>query len=155
MLQTSANFLDYATKERELKLFVEDQLKEAKLCLKQIEALISELIKADKRFYRHLSDERRSKKEVTELYQPIIDEVSEIRGHVAAFQEIRSAAISSDELDWKEDISYRIGCGAFGTVYQGKMTRRGEEQTVALKVGSEVLHKANASLIITKVYLLR
>ena len=155
MVQTSANFLDYATKERELKLFVEDQLKEAKLCLKQIEALISELIKADKRFYRHLSDERRSKKEVTELYQPIIDEVSEIRGHLAAFQEIRSAAISSDELDWKEDISYRIGCGAFGTVYQGNLTRRGEEQTVALKVGSEVLHKANASLIITKVYLLR
>ena len=76
MLKTSANYLRYATKERELKLLVKDQLKEAELCLKQIEARILELIEADKRFYRQLSDERRSNKEIKELYQPIVNEAS-------------------------------------------------------------------------------
>ena len=74
---------------------------------------------------------------------------------LAAFQKIRSTDISSDELDWREDISCRIGSGAFATVYQGKMRRRGEEETVALKLSSEVLDTANAGLIIAKVYLLR
>ena len=155
MQETSANYLDYVTKKKKLELFVKDQLEEATLCLKQIEARIPQLIEADKMFYRQLGDDRRSKKEIKELYQPIIDEASDIKGHLAAFQEIRSADISSDELDWKEDISCRIGSGAFATVYQGKMRRQGEEQAVALKVSNEALDVPNTSLFMAKVYLLR
>ena len=86
-----------------------------------------------------------------------MDKASDIRGHLAvfAFQEIRVADFSSQELNWKEDMSCRLGCGAFATVYQGKIQRQGEEQLVALKVCSELLATTNASLIMTEVDLLR
>jgi len=158
MAETSADYLDDVTNESVLKLYVKDQLKEAKLCLKQIEARIPELIEADKMLFRQLGDERRSQKEIKELYQPMMNEASDIRGHLAVFalKEIRAIDISSEELDWKEDMSPRLGVGAFATVYQGKMRRRGrEEKTVALKVCSEVLDAKNASLIMAEVELLR
>lgn len=80
---------------------MKDQLKEAKLCLKQIEARIPDLIEADKMLCRQLGDERRSQKEIKELYQPIISEASDIRGHLAviALKEIGATDISSKELD--------------------------------------------------------
>ena len=157
MAETSADYLDDVTNESVLKLFVKDQLKEAKLCLKQIEARIPELIEADKMLCRQLGDERRSQQEIKELYQPIMDEASDIRGHLAVFalKEIRAIDISSKELDWEEDMSPRLGAGAFATVYQGKIRRQGEEQTVALKVCSEVLDATNANLIMAEVDLLR
>ena len=157
MLQTSEDYLDGVTNERVLKAFVKDQLKEAKSCLKQIEARIPELIEADKMLCKQLGDERRSKEEIKKLYQPIIDEASNIRGHLAvfAFKEIRTVDICSKELDWKEDTSCRLGSGTFAIVYQGKMTWKGKEQTVALKVCNEVLDVKNASLIMAEVDLLR
>ncbi|KAL9963750.1 hypothetical protein ACROYT_G027284 [Oculina patagonica] len=157
MAETSADFLDEATNEKELKLFVKDQLKEAKLCLKEIEAQIPELIQADKMLCEQLRDETRSQEEITKLYQPIMKEASDVRGHLAVFglKEIRAVDISSDELDWKEDMSTRLGRGAFATVYQGKMRRHGVEQTVALKVCDNVLDAKNASVIMAEVELLR
>ncbi|KAL9963744.1 hypothetical protein ACROYT_G027278 [Oculina patagonica] len=157
MAETSADFLDDATNEKVLKLFVKDQLKEAKLCLKQIEARIPELIQADKMLCKQLGDETRSQEEIQNLYQPIMDEASYIRGHLAVFglKEIRSIDIRSEELDWKEDMSPRLGCGAFATVYQGKMTKHGVEQIVALKVCNEILDAKNACLIMAEVDLLR
>ncbi|KAL9963747.1 hypothetical protein ACROYT_G027281 [Oculina patagonica] len=157
MAETSADFLDDATNEQVLKLFVKDQLKEAKLCLKQIEARIPELIQADKMLYNELRDETRSQEVIQEQYQPIMDEAHDIRGHLAVFglKEIRSVDISSKELDWKEDLSSRLGSGAFATVYQGKMRRHGVEQIVALKVCNEILDAKNANLIMAEVDLLR
>ena len=67
MAETAADYLHAVTDESVLKVFVKDQLKEAKLCLKQIEARIPELIEADKMLLEHLRDERRSKKEIKEL----------------------------------------------------------------------------------------
>ena len=150
--------LDHATNENMLRELVEDQLKEANLCLKQTEARIPELIEADKMLCTQLRDERRSKKEIQEKYQPIMNKASDIRGHLAlfAFQEIRAADFSSQELNRKEDMSCRLGCGAFATVYQGKIKRQGgEEQTVALKVYSKLLDATNASIIMTEIDLLR
>ena len=157
MAETSADYLDDVTHESLLKEFVKDQLKEAKLCLKQIEARIPELIEGDKMLLRQLRDEGRSKEEIKALYQPVMDGASDIRGHLAVFalKEIRAINITSKELDWKEDTPSRLGCGAFATVYQGKMRRQGKEQTVALKVCSEVLDFKNASLIMAEVELLR
>ena len=157
MAETSADYLDKVTNESVLKLFVKEQLKEAKLCLKQIEARIPELIEADKMLCRQLGDERRSKKEITEEYQPIIDEASDIRGHLAVFalKEIRAVDICSEELDWKEEYSSCLGSGAFAIVYQGKMRWKGKQQPVALKVCSKVLDVTNASLILAEVDLLR
>ena len=157
MAETAADYLDDVTNERVLKVFAKDQLKEAKLCLRQIEARIPELIEADKMLLVQLLDETRSKEEIKELYQPIMDEASDIRGHLAVFalKEIRAIDIGSEKLDWKEDMSSRLGSGAFATVYQGKMSKQGKEQTVALKVCSDVLDFKNANVIMAEVELLR
>ena len=156
MAKSSAGYLDDATNEKVLKCFVEDQLKEAKFCLKQIEARIPELIQADKLLCKQLSDETRSQEEIQKLYQPIMDEASDIRVHLSLFglKEIRAVDISSEELDWKE-MSPPLGSGAFATVYQGKMRKHEVEQIVALKVCNEVLDATNARLITAKVDLLR
>ena len=157
MAETSADYLDDVTNEGLLKAFVKNQLEEATLCLKQIEARIPELIEGDKMLLKQLRDEGRSKEVIKALYQPVMDGASDIRGHLAVFalKEIRAIHITSKELDWKEDTPSRLGCGAFATVYQGKMRRQGKEQTVALKVCSDVLDFKNASLIMAEVELLR
>ena len=157
MAETSADYLEKVTNEEVLESFVKDQLNEANLCLKQIEARIPELIEADKRLCKQLCCESRSRQEIKEVYQPIMDEASNIRGHlvVFAFKEIRAVDIRSEELDWKEDMSCRLGSGAFAVVYQGKFKRKGKQQTVALKLYNEVLDVTNASLIMAEVDLLR
>lgn len=157
MAEASANYLDGVSNETVLRFFVKDQLKEAKLCLKQIEARIPELIGADELLFNQLRDETRSQKEIQDLYQPSVDEASYIRGHLAVFglKEVRAVDISSDELDWKEDISLRLGCGAFATVYQGMLKKHEVEQTVALKVYNAVLDAINANQIMAEVELLR
>ena len=157
MAEMSEDYLDEVSNEFVLKVFVKNQLKEAKLCLKQIEARIPELIQADKMLCEQLRDETRSQEEIQKLYQPIMNEASDIRGHLAVFglREIRAVDISDEELDWKEDMSSRLGCGSFATVYQGKMRRHDVEQTVALKVCNEVLDVKNASVIMAEVELMR
>ena len=85
MAEVSADYLDDVTNEAQITSFVKDQLKDAKLCLKQIEARIPELIQADKMLCKQLRDETRSKKEIKQLYEPIAIEALEIRGHLAVF----------------------------------------------------------------------
>ena len=159
MAEISAEYLDDVMKEGVLRWFVKDQLEEANLCLKQIEARIPELIQADKMLLEQLCDETRSKKEIQELYEPILDEADDIRGRLAVFglKEIRAADISSEELDWKEDASYRLGHGAFASVFKGKMRRHGSDQLVpvALKVCNAFLDANNARMILTEVEFLR
>ena len=157
MAKTSADYLDDATKESVLKLFVNDQLKEAELCLKKIEDRIPELIEADKMLYKELRQVSRSQTRRQESYQPIMNQASAIMGRLAVFalKEIRAVDISSEELDWNEETSPRLGCGTFATVYQGQMRRQGEEQTVALKVCRQELKEHAASPILGEVELLR
>ena len=157
MAKVSADYLDDAAKESALKVFVENQVHEVKLCLEKIEGRIPELIEADKMLCEALGNVRLSQKKIQALHQPIMDEASDIRGHLAVFalNDIRAIDISSDELDWQEEVCSLFGCGAFATVYQGKMRRRGEEQTVALKVCKKELNAHNASFIMEEVELLR
>jgi len=158
MAKKSAACLDVVKNdEMVLRSFVRNQLEDARLCLRQIKARIPELIQADKMLCEQLIDETRSIKEIQKLYQPIMDEGSRLRGHLAVFGilEVRASDISSEELDWKQNASSRLGCGAFGNVYQGTMRRHGFVQPVALKVCSEVLHAKNACEILAEVELLR
>ena len=157
MAKACADYIDDAAKESVLKVFVENQVNEVKLCLEKIEGRIPELIEADKMLCKELGNEKLPHIEIQELYQPIIDEASDIRGHLAVFalNDIRAIDISNDELDWQEEVCSLLGCGAFATVYQGKMRRQGEEQTVALKVCRKELNTHNASFIMEEVELLR
>ena len=159
MTKLSAEYLNEAKNEVLLETFVREQLEDAKLCLKQIEARIPELIQADKMLCEQLIDETRSQEEIEETYQPIMNEGSKLRGQLAVFgfTEVCANEINSEELEWKEDASHRLGCGAFASVYKGKMRKRGADQRmpVALKVCNNALDETNASETMTEVQLLR
>ena len=159
MAKLSAQYLHEAKNEDLLETFVRVQLEDAKLCLKQIEARIPELIQADKMLCEQLIDETRSQKEIEETYQPIMNGGSNLRGHLAVFgfTEVCANEISSEKLEWKEDASHRLGSGAFASVYKGTMRKRRADQPmpVALKVCNNALHETNASETMTEVQLLR
>ena len=157
--KVSKKYLEDSKEEKSLKLFVNEQMKEAKFFLEQIEARLPELIEEGKMLRNQYVAETRSQKDIADRYQPIIDEGSHLRGRLAeyGFKEVRAADISTDNLNWKEDTSSRLGCGAFGVVYKGNMKRNEDVYTVvALKMYNDVLDaKNNASLFMSEVQILR
>ena len=157
MSEASKDYLDEVIEEKELKPFVEEQMKEAQVCLQQIQARLPELIEADKMLCNQLLDETRTQEEIKERYQPILDEASVLRGHLAVFgfKEVRATDIKTTNLDWSENSSSHIGRGAFANVYSGKMKRNGNFYTVALKVYNEALDDNNACLFMSEVQILR
>ena len=157
LTKLSPEYLDSVNNEDVLRQFVDEQLREAKLCLDRIIARIPELIQADKILYQQLNDETRGKKQLFDLYLPILRKASELRGDLAVFgfKEVFGEDISRKTLDWQEDESHRLGWGAFAVVYKGTMTKHGRKQPVALKVFSEALHAMKACEILAEVELLR
>ena len=157
--KVSKNYLEESKEEKDLRLFVNEQMKEAKFFLKQIETRLPELIDEGKMLRNQYVAETRSQKEISECYQPIIDEGSHLRGRLAeyGFKEVRATDISTDNLKWKEDTSSRLGYGAFGVVYKGNMKRNEDVYTVvALKMYNDILDaKNNASLFMSEVQILR
>ena len=153
----AADYLATATHEDNVVLIVEQQFKQAELSLKQIESRIPELIQADKLFYEELLDESRTKKEIQDLYQPIMEQGSERRGQLMEFgiKEVCAADVSAEELEWKEENSSFLGSGVVGKVYQGTMSRNGNIKTVALKVCRDVLDARNACSLMEGVEILR
>ena len=157
MSETSEDYLDEVIEEKELKPFVEEQMKEAQVCLQQIQARLPELIEGGKMLCNQLLNETRTQEEITERYQPILDEASLLRGRLAVFgfKEVRATDIKTTNLDWSENSSSHIGRGAFANVYTGKMKRNGNFYTVALKVYNEALDANNACLFMAEVQILR
>ncbi|XP_067035396.1 dual serine/threonine and tyrosine protein kinase-like [Acropora muricata] len=157
MTKESAEYLDKVNNEIVLRKFVNEQLQEAKLCLEGIKARIPELIQADKMLCEQLGDETRGKKQLLDLYQPLLNVASVLRGNLAVFgfKEVFGEEISRKTLDWQEDESHRLGSGAFAVVYKGTMTRNGPIQPVALKVYNKELSAMNACEILAEVELLR
>ena len=58
-------------------------------------------------------------------------------------------------ISWKGDISFPIGSGTFGGVYQENMTKEEGSKTVELKVCKKELNAENASEIMNDIELLR
>ena len=65
---------------------------------------------------QRLNDETRGKK------QPLLNMASVLRGNLAVFgfNDVFGEDISRQTLDWQEDESHRLGCGAFAVVYKFK-----------------------------------
>ena len=136
--------------KKNLRRFVEDELKDVKLYLDRMEARLKELIEADRQLYEQLS--KRSAR-----YQPLFYEAKQHRDQLAKFglSEVCAVKIDREELEWKEEGSSCLGRGASSAVYQGKMKRDGEVKNVALKVWNEALDAANAKEIMEEVKNLR
>ena len=161
MKKTSRNFLARRRNNKELRRFVEDKLRVAKLYLDHIEKCLPALIEADRELYEQLSskllEETRSKEETRNRYQPIFVDGSQLRDQLALFgiTDVCVVKIDQEELDWKEEMSSRLGSGAFAAVYKGTMRRREEVTTVALKVCNGELNADNASEIMQEMKFLR
>ena len=159
--KTCTNFLATRRKNKELRKFVQDKLRDAKLYLDQIEECLPELIEANRELYKQLSrkllEETRSKEKTKDRYEPILVKGSQLRDQLALFgiTDVCVVKIDREELDWKEEMSSHLGSGAFAAVYKGTMTRREEVTTVALKVCKEALNADNASEIMQEMKILR
>ena len=161
MKKASMNFLAKRRKNKELRRFVEDKLRVAKQYLDQIEERLPALVEADRELYEKLSrkllEETPFEKKTKARYQPIFVDGSQLRDQLALFgiTDVCVAKIDREELDWKEEMSSRLGSGAFAAVYKGTMRRREEVTTVALKVCNGELNADNASEIIQEMKILR
>ena len=157
MSKASQEYLNEVAKERYLKLFVMEQLREAQVCLKQVLDRITQLIEEDKMLCQQLSNENRSKKEVEDFYTPLLEKSVQIRDGMALFfiKEVRTMDISCDDLEWQDDAP--LGRGAFASVYRGKLRIRGEDKPVdvAVKVWNDELHEVNACGFISETEILR
>ena len=159
--KTSTNFLATRRKNKELRKFVQDKLRDAKLYLDRIEECLPELIEANRELYKQLSrkllEETRSKEKTKDRYEPILVKGSQLRDQLALFgvTDVCVVKIDREELDWKEEMSSHLGSGAFAAVYKGTMRRREEVTTVALKVCNGELNADNASEIMQEMKILR
>ena len=157
MSKASQEYLNEVVQEQHLRPFVMEQLKEARVCLKQVLDRIPQLIEEDKMLCQQLRDENRSKKEVEDFYQPLHKKSVQIRDEMALFgiKEVRTMDISCDDLEWQDYAP--LGKGAFAAVYRGKLKMRGKDKPVdvAVKVWNEELNEDTASGILSEAEILR
>ena len=157
MAANSKTYLDVASKEDVLRNFVKDKFSGSQNLLDEIEICLPKLIDAEEKQYTRLENEERSQAALREVYQPLRDEGSTLRGELAVFgvRNVCAVDIKSEELLWEEDESSRLGSGVFGAVYRGQMRRNEELKNVALKVYKEELAASNASAVVEEVEFLR
>ena len=157
LAKASKDFLSVAAEEKSLRSYVEEQLKESQLCLKQFLVRIPLLIEADKLLCQQLGDEIRLQKEIEDFYQPLYQRSLDLRGNMALFdiQELRTMDIRCNDLEWKEDESSLLGRGKFTSVYRGKLKVQKGEQPVALKVKQDKLNSSNANAFLVETETLR
>ena len=157
MAKASKEYLTEVAEEQNLRSYVVEQLKECEVCLRQVVARIPELIAADKMLCQQLRDENRSRKEIEDFYKPLYQMSLQLRDRMAMFgiSEVRTAEISSNDLEWKDDRGSLLGTGAFASVYRGKLKLPEKEQPVALKVWKEQLNDSNASAFLAEAETLR
>ena len=157
MAKASQEYLNEVVEEQHLRPLVIEQLKEARVCLKQVLDRIPQLIEEDKMLCQQLSNENRSKKEVEDFYTPLLEKSVQIRDGMALFgiKEVRTMDISCDDLEWQDDAP--LGSGAFASVYRGKLRIRGENKPVdvAVKVWNEELDEVTAGGFISETEILR
>lgn len=139
--------------KNQLKSFVDEKLKDAKLYLDRIEAGLSDMIKADRDLYEQLMKGKTDRS----CYLPLFHEVAQHRHQLAllGLTEVCAVKLDREKFHWKEETSSCLGRGSFAAVYQGTMRSDGEVTTVALKVWNEALDVNNAIQIMEEMKNLR
>ena len=146
MKKRSLKCLKIIASEDRLLPFINGQLEDAVQFLIQIKAKIPRLREGDKKLYRKLLTESRSKLQIQGTYAPVSTRLDELKRDITVFnvKEIRKSDFSGGELQWIEEEKSVIGKGTFSTVYSGILSRKGEPETkVALKVYSNPLKRNN------------
>ena len=139
--------------KNQLKSFVDEKLRDAKLYLDRIKARLPDMIKADRDLYEQLMKEKTDRSR----YLPLFHEVAQHRHQLAllGLTEVCAVKLDREKFHWKEETSSCLGRGSFAAVYQGTMRSDGEVTTVALKVWNEALDVNNAIQIMEEMKHLR
>ena len=139
--------------KNQLKSYVYEKLKDAKLYLDRIKARLPDMIKAERDLYEQLIKEKTDRSR----YLPLFHEVAQHRHQLAllGLTEVCAVKLDREKFHWKEETSSCLGRGSFAAVYQGTMRRDGEVTTVALKVWNEALDVNNAIQIMEEMKNLR
>ena len=157
MAKASQEYLNEVVEEQHLRPLVIEQLKEARVCLKQVLNRIPQIIEEDKMLCQQLSNENRSKKDVEDFYTPLLEKSVQIRNEMALFgiKEVGTMDISCDDLEWQDDA--QLGTGASAAVYRGKLNIPGEDKPVdvAVKVWNDELNQGTASGLLSEAEILR
>ena len=157
MSRQSRNYLAQMAGRNKVSECVKLLLKPVEHYLDEIGSTFPTLIAAEMEELRQLENEKRSLEEVKDAYAKIHEEGCRQRGRhaVLGLTEMCSIQISGEALDWKGDISSRLGSGTFGDVYTGKMRQDGDTKNVALKVSKKKLNEKNASELMGEIENLR
>ena len=113
--------------------FINTQLEDAVQFLKQIKEKIPRLREGDEQSYQQLLENKRSKTEIQEIYEPLKEQIRLLQRSLTVYNvsEVRKSAFTDEELKCDESI---IGEGSFSTVYKGVLSREGQpEIKVTLK----------------------
>ena len=144
----SQSFIDDLANENAIRKFVEDQLEDARECLRQIQERIPSLIDADRALCNQLLDDDRSRKRTEKFFKPLHEACTETRGQLAMFalQKILPLDDEVDGLKWREHPKYLLGSGGFARVYKGKLLEKSDRpaENVAVKVYKDPLLPCNA-----------
>ena len=136
MSKRSRKCLEVVATEDHLLPFINTQLEDAVQFLKQIKEKISQLREGDERLYQQLLEDKRSKTEIKEVYEPLKIQINLLQRSLTVYQlnEVRKSDFTDEELKCDEKWESIIGNGSFSTVYKGVLHRKGQpEIEVALK----------------------
>lgn len=145
--------------ERVPETFVKLQLKRVKQYLSEVRSDLHKLIPAERKELSKFENKKHSLEKVQNAHKRICEEGCRLRGLHAELgikEMCPMIQISREALKWNDCFSSRIGSGAFGDVFEGKMQiTQTESKTVALKVCKKELDDKNASEIMDEIEMLR
>ena len=136
MSKRSRKCLKVIATEDRLLPFINAQLEDAVQFLKQIKEKIPQLREGDEQLYQQLLEDKRSKTEIQEVYEPLRIQVKLLQRSLTVYHlnEVRKSDFTDEELKCDEKWESIIGNGSFSTVYRGVLHRIGQpEIEVALK----------------------
>ena len=113
--------------------FINTQLEDAVQFLRQIKEKIPQLREGDAQLYLQLLENKRSKTEIQNIYEPLKEQIRLLKRSLTVYNvtEVRKSAFTDEELKCDESI---VGEGSFSTVHKGVLSREGQpEIMVALK----------------------
>ena len=136
MSKRSRKFLKVIATEERLIPFISTQLEDAVRFLTQIKEKISQLREGDRKLYKQLLEDKRSKTVIKEVYEPLKIQINLLQRSLTVYRvnEVRKSDFTDEELKCDEKWESIIGDGSYSTVYRGVLHRKGHpEIEVALK----------------------
>ena len=136
MSKRSRKCLEVIAKEESLIPFINTQLVDTVRFLSQINEKISQLREGDRKLYKQLLEDKRSKTVIEDVYEPLKIQINLLQRSLSVYRlnEVRKSHFTDEELKCDEKWESIIGNGSFSAVYKGVLHRKGQpEIEVALK----------------------